>query len=64
MVFTGDEFADGGAVISKTLRRNKAPASFFLLIHIGIDPRRMDKFYNRLDELLKELKIELTHLLA
>lgn len=29
---------------------------FILLVHIGTDPRRTDKFYNRLDELLKELK--------
>ncbi len=29
---------------------------FILLIHIGTDPRRTDKFYYRLDELLKELK--------
>jgi len=29
---------------------------FILLIHIGTDARRMDKFYNRLDTLLKELK--------
>lgn len=29
---------------------------FILLIHIGTDPRRTDKFYNRLDELLSELK--------
>ncbi len=29
---------------------------FILLVHIGTDPRRIDKFYNRLDELIKELK--------
>ncbi|MGV3685348.1 MAG: polysaccharide deacetylase family protein [Daejeonella sp.] len=29
---------------------------FILLVHIGTDPRRTDKFYNRLDELLRELK--------
>lgn len=29
---------------------------FILLVHIGTDPRRTDKFYNRLDELLTELK--------
>lgn len=28
---------------------------FILLIHIGTDPRRTDKFYRRLDELLTEL---------
>lgn len=29
---------------------------FILLMHIGTDPRRTDKFYNRIDELLGELK--------
>jgi peptidoglycan/xylan/chitin deacetylase (PgdA/CDA1 family) len=29
---------------------------FILLIHIGTDPRRTDKFYNQLDKLLNELK--------
>jgi len=29
---------------------------FILLVHFGTDPRRMDKFYNRLNELLIELK--------
>jgi len=30
---------------------------FILLTHIGTDPRRPDKFYNRLDELIIELKV-------
>ncbi|RZL52865.1 MAG: polysaccharide deacetylase family protein, partial [Pedobacter sp.] len=30
MVFTGDEFADGGSTISKTLKERKVKASFFL----------------------------------
>lgn len=30
--------------------------SFILLLHFGTDPKRTDKFYNRLDELLKVLK--------
>lgn len=30
LVFTGDEFADGGPVIRKTLRERRVPASFFL----------------------------------
>ena len=29
---------------------------FILLIHIGTDSRRQDKFYNQLDPLLEELK--------
>jgi len=39
LVFTGDEFADGGP-----------------LVHIGTDPRRKDRFYEKLDPLLTELK--------
>ncbi len=31
---------------------------FILLIHIGTDPRRTDKFYNRLDSLLSQLKLK------
>ncbi|GAB3895276.1 hypothetical protein GCM10028803_11580 [Larkinella knui] len=30
IVFTGDEYADGGEQIRKTLRQNRVPASFFL----------------------------------
>lgn len=29
---------------------------FMMLVHIGTDPKRTDKFYNRLDNLIKELK--------
>ena len=29
---------------------------FILLLHIGVDPKRTDKFYNRLDALLTELE--------
>lgn len=29
---------------------------FILLVHIGTDPRRTDKFYNKLDSLIIELK--------
>ena len=29
---------------------------FILLLHIGTDPKRTDKFYNKLDELIKELR--------
>lgn len=29
---------------------------FILILHIGTDPRRKDKFYFRLEELLRELK--------
>jgi endoglucanase len=29
---------------------------FILLMHIGVDPRRQDKFYNKLDKLLTDLE--------
>jgi hypothetical protein len=29
---------------------------FILLLHIGVAPERTDKFYNRLDELIKWLR--------
>ncbi|HEY5406039.1 MAG TPA: hypothetical protein VIJ92_03090 [Ginsengibacter sp.] len=29
---------------------------FILLVHIGTDPRRTDKFYNQLPQLINELK--------
>ena len=34
---------------------------FILLMHIGTDPRRTDKFYDRLSELLKYLKAKGYH---
>ncbi|HYJ90433.1 MAG TPA: hypothetical protein VEV84_03930, partial [Pyrinomonadaceae bacterium] len=40
-------------------RETKDPASlngFILLLHAGTDPARTDKFYNRLDDLLKILR--------
>ena len=27
-----------------------------LMVHFGVDPRRTDKFYDRLDELITELQ--------
>ena len=52
-------------VDSKTIFRSvidyeaKSPAGlngFILLVHIGTDPRRKDKFYNYLPDLIKEMK--------
>ncbi len=34
---------------------------FMLLIHIGTDPKRTDKFYNRLTKLIAELKAKGYH---
>lgn len=44
------------SVIDKEKTDPNGLNGFILLVHIGTDPRRTDKFYNRLDELLKELK--------
>ena len=50
LVFTGDEFADGGMIISKTLADQKLKASFFLT----------GKFYSNpsFQELIQKLKNE------
>jgi peptidoglycan/xylan/chitin deacetylase (PgdA/CDA1 family) len=39
------------------LDREKGLNGFILLIHIGVDSRRTDKFYNKLDLLLSQLKV-------
>jgi hypothetical protein len=36
--------------------KSKGMNGYILLIHPGTDPRRTDKFYNRLDEVLKYLE--------
>src|SRR5260221_4457377 len=38
LVFTGDEFADGGEVIRMILHKNKVPASFFLTGNFYANP--------------------------
>jgi endoglucanase len=38
------------------LEESKGLNGFILLIHIGVDPRRQDKFYDKLDKLLTDLK--------
>ncbi|MBO9729524.1 MAG: glycoside hydrolase family 9 protein [Chitinophaga sp.] len=40
LVFTGDEFADGGAVIRTTLRQQQIPASFFFTGKFYRDPSK------------------------
>lgn len=39
-----------------TLEKEKGLNGFILLVHIGVDPRRPDKFYHELDRLLSHLK--------
>lgn len=47
-------------IFESIINREKQDAEglngYILLLHIGTDPRRTDKFYNRLDELLTELR--------
>jgi endoglucanase len=44
------------SIIDKGQNDSHGLNGFILLIHIGTDPRRTDKFYNRLDDLLKALE--------
>lgn len=39
-----------------TYEEQKGLNGFLLLIHIGTDPKRTDKLYNRLEDVIKELK--------
>jgi peptidoglycan/xylan/chitin deacetylase (PgdA/CDA1 family) len=44
------------SVLDKEQNDEHGLNGFILLIHIGTDPRRTDKFYNRLNDLLKALE--------
>lgn len=48
------------SVYESIMKRERATEAglngFILLVHVGTDPRRTDKFYERLPQLLKELK--------
>lgn len=56
----GDRYVSSEEIYKSILRREARDPhglnGFILLIHIGTDPRRPDKFYDRLDALLTELK--------
>jgi peptidoglycan/xylan/chitin deacetylase (PgdA/CDA1 family) len=56
----GKGYVDSRSVNSSIINFEKASASglngFILLIHIGTDPRRTDKFYSYLPDLITELK--------
>lgn len=44
-------------VIRESIRKKeKEMNGFILLVHIGTDPERTDKFYNQLPEMIRELK--------
>lgn len=56
----GDRYVSSDEIFQSILRREETDPhglnGFILLIHIGTDPRRTDKFYTRLDTLLTDLK--------
>lgn len=44
------------SILNREAKYKNGLNGFILLTHIGTDPRRMDKFYNKLDQLITELK--------
>ncbi len=56
----GDKYMDSKSIYRSILNYEQGSANglngFILLIHIGTDPRRKDKFYYYLPKLIKELK--------
>ena len=56
----GKKYVSSDAVMNSILEYEKNSKNglngFILLTHFGTDPRRTDKFYDRLPELIKELK--------
>jgi peptidoglycan/xylan/chitin deacetylase (PgdA/CDA1 family) len=44
------------SIIHYEMRSSNGLNGFILLVHLGTDPRRTDKFYKRLPELINELK--------
>jgi peptidoglycan/xylan/chitin deacetylase (PgdA/CDA1 family) len=44
------------SIIHYEIRSSNGLSGFILLVHLGTDPRRTDKFYKRLPELINELK--------
>jgi len=56
----GDRYLSSAEIYRSILEREETDAhglnGFILLIHIGTDPRRTDKFYSKLDNLITALK--------
>ena len=56
----GDQYLSTDTIFARILRFERSRPDglngFLLLTHIGTDPRRKDKFYSRLDELVTTLK--------
>ncbi|MDH5397802.1 MAG: polysaccharide deacetylase family protein [Cyclobacteriaceae bacterium] len=53
----GERYLDSQTIFQRIMNYEQAHTlnGFILLIHIGTDPRRKDKFYYRLDELINTL---------
>ena len=58
----GKQYLSNDTIFQKILNYEKRDPNglngFILLTHPGTDPRRLDKFYNKLDELIKVLQKE------
>ncbi len=58
----GASYRSTDQIYQSILEKEKADQSglngFILLVHVGTDPRRTDKFYTRLGDLFKELKVK------
>lgn len=56
----GKQYKTSGEIYNRILDYEKNNQDglngFILLTHVGTDPRRTDKFYNKLDSLITELK--------
>lgn len=56
----GDRYLASEAIYRSIIQREETDPNglngFILLVHIGTDPRRKDKFYLKLDELVEELE--------
>nr|WP_242928031.1 polysaccharide deacetylase family protein [Pontibacter vulgaris] len=56
----GNRYVSSETILQSILKYEEQDShglnGFLLLLHIGTDPRREDKFYSRLDELLTKLK--------
>lgn len=55
----GEQYLDSQTIMDRILEYERVHGleGFILLLHIGTDPRRKDKFYHHLDELLTKLHL-------
>ena len=56
----GDQYVSSESIYRSIIEYERKDPNglngFILLTHIGTDPRRTDKFYNKLDQLMADLK--------